>query len=53
MSIVLQEVISTKDKKNFHSFSRVLYSDDEYYISHIDQDIEAIFNPDKNSEFEQ
>jgi hypothetical protein len=53
MSIVLLEVISTKDKKNFHSFSRVLYADDEYYISHIDQDIEAIFNPDKNSEFEQ
>lgn len=52
MSIILKEVISKRDKKAFHDFSRSLYSSNDYFISHIDQDIEAVFDPAINSEFE-
>lgn len=52
MSVVLKEVISKADKRQFYKFTSRLYAEDENYISHIQQDIEAIFTPSKNSEFE-
>lgn len=51
MSIELHEVISKKHRKAFHNFTRELYAPDPYFISHIDQDIEAIFDPVKNYQF--
>lgn len=51
MSVEVREVITKKDKKQFYSFVRSLYADDACYISHIDQDIEAIFNRDSNTAF--
>ncbi|MGB1038996.1 MAG: hypothetical protein ACPGYY_10150, partial [Bacteroidia bacterium] len=52
MQISIQEVDSAKDRYRFHSFTRNLYKNDPEYVSHIDQDIEAIFDRNKNSEFE-
>jgi hypothetical protein len=45
------EVKSKKQIKAFHQFTRDLYKDDNEFISHIDAEIEAIFNPKKNTEF--
>ncbi|MBT8327647.1 MAG: hypothetical protein KJP21_07980 [Bacteroidia bacterium] len=44
-------VDSRKKRKQFHQFTRELYKEDKEFISHIDQDIEAIFSPDKNASF--
>ena len=52
MLLKIKEVCSLKEIKSWHQFSRDLYVNDEYYISHIDQDIDAIFDSDENSEFE-
>ena len=52
MLVKIKEVYSLKEIKSWHQFSRDLYVNDEYYISHIDQDIDAIFDSDENSEFE-
>ncbi len=52
MQLTIQSVESKKDVKAFHQFSRKLYANDPEYVSHIDQDIEAIFDPNKNSSFE-
>lgn len=52
MPLKIQEVISKKDQSQFNAFTRDLYKEDDEFISHINQDIEAIFSSDKNSEFE-
>ena len=52
MQLTLVEVISKKQKKLFHQFTRDLYANDSEFISHIDQDIERIFNRHENSEFD-
>lgn len=52
MPIVLVEVRTKKQQKAFYSFSRNLYANDEFYVSHIDQDIEAIFDSSQNSAYE-
>ena len=48
------EIVSVQTKKHiqqFHQFTRDLYREDPEFISHIDQDIEAIFNPKLNTSF--
>ena len=45
------EVNSPKLIQQFHQFTRDLYKDDSHFVSHIDQDIEAIFDPKKNASF--
>ena len=49
--IELQPVQSTRDRKRFHSFPRKLYAEDAEFVSHIDQDVEAVFDPVKNINF--
>ena len=51
MQLTTVEVISADDIKAFHQFPRDLYATDEQYISHIDQDIDAIFNAKVNTAF--
>lgn len=46
-------VQTSKHKKQFHQFTRDLYRNDKEFISHIDQDIEAIFNPELNVSFKE
>lgn len=48
------EVIEVKDKKTAGEFlhlPRLIYADDPNWISHLDQDVEAVFDPDKNPRF--
>ncbi len=52
MSIVVRKVTSPKGIKQFHAFSRKLYASDEQHVSHIDQDIESIFDSKKNNSFD-
>ncbi|PCJ67373.1 MAG: hypothetical protein COA58_03370 [Bacteroidetes bacterium] len=52
MQLKLVEVISSSQIQNFHQFTRDLYADDPDYISHLDQDIESVFDSKKNTEFE-
>ena len=42
------EVISVRDKKEFHKFPRRLYKNDPARISPLDSEIESIFDPLKN-----
>ena len=43
MLVKIREVNTLADIKSWHQFSRDLYANDAYYISHIDQDIDSIF----------
>jgi len=45
------EVISQKEKKEFHNFPKQLYKNDPFWISPLDSSIEDIFNPLKNHTF--
>ena len=48
------EIIEVKDKKTAGEFlhlPRLIYADDPNWISHLDQDVEAVFDPDKNPRF--
>ncbi len=47
----IKEVITKKDKRDFLLVPKILYKDDPNRISHLDKDIEAVFNPSKNSLF--
>lgn len=51
MLVKIREVNTLADIKSWHQFSRDLYANDAYYISHIDQDIDSIFDVNENSEF--
>lgn len=53
MSVTLNEVKSKRDVREFHTFVRELYKNDVGFIPHIDRDIEAIFNPEKNTAFRE
>ena len=53
MQLEIIEVKSKKQIAQFHQFVRDLYKNDKEYISHLDNDIEAIFNPHKNSQFKE
>ncbi len=52
MSLEIIEIKTKKERKKFHNFTRELYKSNANFISHIDQDIDAIFDPTKNSEFQ-
>ncbi len=52
MSIEVIQIITKKQISAWHQFSRDLYRRDKFFISHIDQDIESIFTPSKNSAFD-
>ena len=52
MSIEIKQVLTFKDVKQWHKFPKQLYAEDIHYVSHIDQDIEGIFDPKKNEAFE-
>jgi hypothetical protein len=45
------EVLTGRDRKEFHNFPKRLYSDDPCWISPLDSVIEAIFDPLKNHTF--
>ncbi|MFO7998265.1 MAG: hypothetical protein R6U86_04710 [Bacteroidales bacterium] len=48
------EIIEVRDKKTAREFlhlPRLIYANDPNWISHLDQDVEAIFDPDKNPRF--
>ena len=49
----LIEVDSSKLIKAFHSLPKLLYKDDSNYVAHIWQDIEKVFDPQKNKLFKQ
>jgi hypothetical protein len=51
MQLSLVSISSANQKKLFHQFTRDLYANDSEFISHLDQDIEAIFDPLKNELF--
>ncbi len=48
------EIIEVKDKKTAREFlhiPRLIYAGDPNWISHLDHDVEAVFDPDKNPRF--
>ncbi|MCF8253697.1 MAG: GNAT family N-acetyltransferase [Bacteroidia bacterium] len=47
----VKEVISFLDQTNFIDFPRKIYKNDPEWISHLDNDIEDIFNSAKNQNF--
>jgi len=49
----LIEINSSKLIKAFHSLPKLIYKDDENYIAHIRQDIEKIFDRQKNKLYKQ
>jgi hypothetical protein len=46
------EVITRRDKQEFHNFPRELYKEDPNWICPLDSIIENIFDPEKNHSFE-
>ncbi|TVQ16264.1 MAG: hypothetical protein EA361_04460 [Bacteroidetes bacterium] len=48
----ITEVKSKREKKDFLQVPRELYKDDPNWICHLDNDIEAIFDPAKNKYFD-
>lgn len=46
--MILVEVINPDQKKSFLDFPSQLFKDDPEYIRHLDNDIEAVFDPEKN-----
>lgn len=47
----LTEVNNSRAVKEFLQVPRILYKNDPNWISHLDQDIEAVFDPQKNKYF--
>lgn len=45
------EVSNKTDIKNFHRVPRRIYEDDKNWIPHIEQEVETVFNKDKNKYF--
>ncbi len=45
------QVESAFTRKAFLKVPRLIYRDDPYWISHIDQEIEAVFDPRRNRTF--
>lgn len=45
------EVITGNHKKEFNDFQRDLYRDNRFWISPLDSETEAVFDPDKNAAF--
>ncbi|MBR9859538.1 hypothetical protein GYB22_02050 [bacterium] len=51
LKLTIKEVVTLRDAQVFNDFPRWLYTNDPYFISHLDQDIEKVFNPKTNSSF--
>jgi hypothetical protein len=47
----ISEVLSPRDKREFHNFPRRLYKSDPNWVVPLDTMIEAIFDPEKNHAF--
>jgi hypothetical protein len=47
--MTLIEVETSSDIKKFLAFPRILYKNDKDFVSHLDSDIEKVFNPNENS----
>jgi hypothetical protein len=45
------EVLTKRNKKEFHNFPKRLYKNDPYWVSPLDSEIEALFDPFKNLSF--
>lgn len=46
------EVKSAEEARKFIQLPRFLYKADPYWICHLDQDVEAVFDPRRNKQFE-
>jgi len=51
MSIRIEEVKSYFQRKAFYEVPHIIYKDDPNWVSPLDEEIQAIFNPKKNSFF--
>ena len=51
--MLIIEVISSGDKKEFLDFPRRLYKDDPNWVCLLDSELESIFDPEKNYLFRQ
>lgn len=49
----VQEVREKRQVRIFNSLPRRLYKNDPIFISHLDKDIEEVFNPKKNTAFQK
>lgn len=47
----ISEVVSKKDRNNFHKTAKLIYKDDNTWVCPLDKEIEAIFDPEKNTYF--
>lgn len=45
----IKEVSSKQDIKDFLEVSRIIYKNDENWVCPLDQDVEAVFDPNKNN----
>ena len=45
--MILTEVSSRKDKKDFHKLPFIIYKNTPEWIPHIKQEVENVFNPKK------
>jgi len=46
--MIVTEVVNKKTERDFFKIPRIIYANDSNWIPHIKQDIQKIFNPDKN-----
>ena len=49
----LKEVKTTKEVNAFHKLPSNIYKNDPNYIAHIKQDIDKVFDPNRNKLFKQ
>lgn len=47
------EVVTGSHKKEFNDFPRTLYRNDKFWISPLDTETEAVFDPEKNAAFKK
>ena len=48
---VLHEVVTQKDKRDFINFASEIYKNDSNWVRPLDEDIESVFNAEKNGLF--
>lgn len=47
----IKEVVNKKEKKDFFRLPNLIYKDDPNWIRHLDNDVRAVFDPEKNEFF--
>jgi len=47
--MIITEITNTDSAKDFLEVARVLYKNDPNWVCPLDQDINAVFDPEKNS----